>query len=71
MNSPLEIIDLKLGSGIGVDARETEALAALRCSLYTTARAIEDLSLVRITDHDQFLVAMQADLECRVCDSDG
>ena len=34
-----------------------------------TARAIEDLSLMRITDDDQFLVAMQNDLKRLVRDS--
>jgi hypothetical protein len=72
MDSHFEVIDLKSGNVIGGYASETEALALLRRSFQTHGPlGIEDLSLMRITDDDQLLVAMQADLERRVRDSDG
>ncbi len=72
MDSHFEIIDLKSGNVIGGYASETEALASLRRSFHTYGqRAIHELSLMRITDDDQFLVFMQADLERLVRDSDG
>ena len=62
--APFEIIDLRSGNVIGGYDSEDEALASLRRFLRTHGpRAIEDLSLMRITDDDQFLVAMQSDLE--------
>jgi hypothetical protein len=71
MNDYFEIIDLKSGNVIGGYESEDEALASLRRSLHTHGpRAIEELSLMRITDDDQFLVAMQGDLERLVRDSE-
>jgi hypothetical protein len=72
MNSYVEVIDLKSGNVIGGYESEDEALASLRRSFHTHGpHAIEDLSLMRITDDDQFLVAMQANLERLVRDFDG
>jgi hypothetical protein len=70
MNDYFEVIDLRSGNVIGGYDSEDEALASLRRSLHTHGRrAIEELSLMRITDDDQFLIAMQADLERLVRDS--
>lgn len=71
MNDYFEIIDLKSGNVIAGYESEHEALASLRRSLHTHGpRAISALSLMRITDDDQFLVAMQDDLERLVRDSE-
>jgi hypothetical protein len=70
MDTSCEIIDLRSGNVIGAYESEDEALAALRRSLRTHGqRAIEELSLMRITDDDQFLAAMQDDLERHVHES--
>lgn len=64
MDTPFEVIDLKSGNVIGGYESEEAALASLRRSLETHGpRAIRDLSLMQITDDDQFVVAMQDDLE--------
>lgn len=64
------MIDLHSGNVIGGFDSEDEALASLRRSLETHGpRAIRDLSLMQITDDDQFVVAMQDDLERLVRDS--
>ncbi len=69
MDNIFEVIDLKSGNVIGGFDTEDEALASLRRSLHTHGpRAIENLSLMRITDDDQFLVAMQDDLKRLVRD---
>jgi hypothetical protein len=71
MNDYFEIIDLKSGNVIGGYESEDEALASLRRFLYTHGRsAITEFSLMRITDDDQVLVAMQDDLERMVRDSE-
>jgi hypothetical protein len=71
MNDYFEIIDLRSGNVIGGYESEDEALASLRRSLHTHGpRAIEELSLMRITDDDQFLVAMQDDLKRLIHDSE-
>jgi hypothetical protein len=71
MDSVFEVIDLRSGNVIGGYESEDDALASLRRSLHTHGqRAIEELSLMRITDDDQFLVAMQDDLE-RLVDKSG
>lgn len=70
MDTPYEVIDLKSGNVIGGYESEDAALASLRRSLETHGpRAIRDLSLMHITDDDQFVVAMQDDLERLVRDS--
>ena len=71
MDGYFEVIDLKSGNVIGGYESEDEALAALRRALRAHGpRAIEELSLMRITEDDQFLVAMQGDLERLVRDSE-
>ena len=71
MASSFEVIDLRSGNVIGGYESEDEALASLRRSLYAHGqRAIAELSLMRITDEDQFLVAMVEDLERLVRDSE-
>ena len=56
MDNPFEVIDLKSGNVLAGFGSEDEALASLRRGLCTHgARAIEDLSLMRITGDDQFL----------------
>lgn len=63
MNDCFEIIDLRSGNVIAGFRSEDEALASLRRSLHAHGpRAVEELSLMRITDDDQFLVVMQDDL---------
>lgn len=70
MDTPYEVIDLKSGNVIGGYESEDAALASLRRSLEAHGpRAIRDLSLMHITDNDQFVVAMQDDLERLVRDS--
>jgi hypothetical protein len=70
MDSPIEVIDLKSGNVIGGFESEDEALASLRCSLETHGpRAIRELSLMQITEDDQFVIAMQEDLERLVRDA--
>ncbi|MFN8591041.1 MAG: hypothetical protein U0031_06205 [Thermomicrobiales bacterium] len=70
MDGYFEVIDLKSGNVIGGYESEIAALASLRRTLRTHGpRAIEELSLMRITEEDQFLVAMQRDLERLVRDS--
>ncbi|MGH2616574.1 MAG: hypothetical protein ACRDJC_15140 [Thermomicrobiales bacterium] len=71
MDTPFEVIDLKSGNVIGGFESEAEALASLRRSFETHGpRAIRDLSLMQITDDDQFVVAMQDELERLVRDSE-
>ena len=70
MDTPFEIIDLKSGNVIGGYESEDAALAALRRFLEIHGpRAIRNLSLMHITDDDQYLVAMEDDLERMVRDS--
>lgn len=53
MDTPVEVIDLRSGNVIADFDSENEALASLRPALRTHgARAIEDLSLMRITEDD-------------------
>lgn len=64
MDNYFEVIDLRSGNVIGGFESEDEALASLWRALGAHGpRAIEELSLMRITDEDQFLIAMQDDLE--------
>ena len=64
MDSPFDLLDLKSGNVIGGFKSKDEALASLRRALEThRPRAIRDLSLMQITEDDQFVVAMQDDLE--------
>jgi hypothetical protein len=66
----VEVIDLTSGNVIGGFASEEDALASLRRGLDIHGpRAVQHLSLMRITADDQFLVAMDNDLERLVCDS--
>jgi hypothetical protein len=70
MDTHFEVIDLKSGNVIGGFESEDEALASLRRALHTHGRrAVQHLSLMRITDDDQFLVAMDENLERLVRDS--
>lgn len=70
MDGYFEVIDLRSGNVIGGFESEAEALASLRHALSMHGpRAIADLSLMRSTDEDQFLVAMQDDLERLVRDA--
>jgi hypothetical protein len=62
--SPYEIIDFRSDNVIGGFGNAGEALAPLRRALPTYGpQAIADLSLMRIAEDDQFLVAMREDLE--------
>jgi hypothetical protein len=71
MNEYFEVIDLQSGNVIAGFPSEAEALASLRRSLHAHGpRAVEELSLMRITDDDQFLVAMQDDLARLIRDSE-
>jgi hypothetical protein len=64
MVSYFEVIDLKSGNVIGGFDSQEDALASLRRALGAHGpRAIQNLSLMRITEDDQFLVAMEDDLE--------
>ena len=70
MDSYFEVIDLKPGNVIGGFNSEDEALASLRRAVGVHGlRAIQDLSLMKITDDDQIVLAMQDDLERLVRDS--
>lgn len=70
MDNPFEVLDLKSGNVIGGFESENEALASLRRSLESHGpRAMRDLSLMQITEDDQFVVAMQDDLERLIRDS--
>lgn len=70
MDPPFEVIDLKSGNVIGGFESEDDALASLRRALQAHGpRAVQDLSLMQITEDDQIVVAMQEDLERLVRDS--
>ena len=70
MDTPFEVIDLKFGNVIGGFESEDATLAALQRSLEThVPTAIWDLSLMQLTEDDQFVVAMQDDLKRLVRDA--
>jgi hypothetical protein len=70
MDSSFDVIDLNSGNVTGGFNSEDDALASLRRAVGAHGpRAIQDLSLMRSTDDDQIVVAMQDDLERRVRDS--
>lgn len=65
-----ELIDLKSGNVLGDFTSQDAALESLRRAYRKHGSlAIEQLSLMLITDDDQFLVAMQEELEHLVRDS--
>jgi hypothetical protein len=64
MANSFELIDLKSGNVIADFSSEDDALESLQRRFQSHgAEAIAELSLMLITDDDQFLVAMQDDLE--------
>jgi hypothetical protein len=67
VESYFELIDLKSGNVIGGVSSESDALASLQRAFDTNgSQAIQDLSLMRITDEDQPVIAMGEDLEILV-----
>lgn len=67
MANSFELIDLKSGNVLADFESEAAALASLRSQIESHgANAISDLSLMLITDDDQYLVALGEDLELLV-----